>query len=128
MFHFQKIANSSGRWTQDGRAGECGARLPLQTHQKYIYMGNNSHWKVTGNWQKDSCTTKAAIKIHMQLGREGRKVIREGPVPREGRRVKGRIHRWRPTLGKRGSKPLSAPTLRSYPGETRLWPGGGSPG
>lgn len=58
MFHFQKIANSGGRWIQDGRARECGARLPSQTHQKCIYMGNKSQWKVTGNWQKDSVCNK----------------------------------------------------------------------
>ena len=45
-------------------------------------------------------------------------MITEGPVPREGCRVKGRVHRWRPALGKRGSEPLRAPTLRSDPGDS----------
>ena len=36
---------------------------------------------MTGNWQKDPCTTKAVRKIHTCLGRKGRKVIGSGPVP-----------------------------------------------
>ena len=69
---------------QDGRIGRHGSHLPPWTHQKYIYMWNNSHWKLTGNWQKDSCTTKAIRKIHMELGRKGRKAIRSGPMPLGG--------------------------------------------
>ena len=49
---------------QDDRVRERGAHLPPWTHQKYIYIWNNSHWKLTENWQKDSCTTKAVRKIH----------------------------------------------------------------
>ena len=36
---------------------------------------------LTGNWQKESCTTKAVRKIHTCLGRKERKVIGSGPVP-----------------------------------------------
>ena len=50
---------------QDGGQRGHGAHLPPQTHQKYIYMWNNSHGKLTGNWKKKSYTTKAARKIPM---------------------------------------------------------------
>ena len=40
-----------------------------------------SRENLTGNWQKDPCTTKAVRKIHTCLGRKGRKVIGSGPVP-----------------------------------------------
>ena len=35
-------------------------------------MWHSPHWKLTGNWQKDSCTTKAVrmIDTHNQVGRE----------------------------------------------------------
>lgn len=80
MFHFQKIANSGGKWIQDGRAGECGARLPLQTHQKYIYMGKHSQWKVTGKWQKDSVCNKDP---HI-LGEGGKKSGQVGTCAKSG--------------------------------------------
>ena len=35
---------------------------PPQTHQKYIYMWNNSLIKLTGNQEKNSYTTKPARK------------------------------------------------------------------
>ena len=47
---------------QDGRVGESRTHLPPQTHQKYLYMCNNCHRKLTGNWQKASCTNKAIRK------------------------------------------------------------------
>ena len=36
---------------QDGGVKGYGAHLPPQTHQKYIYMWNNSQRKSTENWQ-----------------------------------------------------------------------------
>ena len=51
---------------QDGRIGGCGVLLPLQTHQKYTYMGSNSHRKPTGNWQNTSYSAKSARKISMK--------------------------------------------------------------
>ena len=33
-------------------------------------MWNSSHYKLTENWQKDSYTTKAERKIHMESERE----------------------------------------------------------
>ena len=50
------------RGDQDGGIGGYGTHLPQQTHQKYIYIWKNSRWKLTGNWQKDSYTTKAEKK------------------------------------------------------------------
>lgn len=37
--------------------------------------------KTNWNWQKDSCTTKAVRKIHLELGRKGREGSGLGPVP-----------------------------------------------
>ena len=54
---------------------------PPTNTSKYIYMWNNSHWKLTGDWQKDSCTTKVVRKIHTKLSRKGREAISLGPVP-----------------------------------------------
>lgn len=34
---------------QGGGVRECRVHLPQQTHQNYIFMWNNSHWKQTGN-------------------------------------------------------------------------------
>ena len=47
-------------------------------------MWNNSHWKLPGNLQKDSCTTKAISKIYTELGRKRRETIRLEPVPLGG--------------------------------------------
>ena len=64
-----------------------------------IYMWNNSHWKLTENWQKDSCTAMVVRKTHMQSGKKRRRVIRSGPVRLGGNsEEKGRIHGQRPTL------------------------------
>ena len=71
------------RGDQDGRVGHRTLLLPW-TYQKYIYMWNNSHWKLTGAWQKESWTTKAVRKSHMELGRKGREAICLGPVPLGG--------------------------------------------
>ena len=43
--------------------GRYGAHSYTHKHQKYIYMYNNSHRKLTRNWQKISYTTKPARKI-----------------------------------------------------------------
>lgn len=51
---------------QDGRIGGCGVLLPYWTHQKYIYMGSNSHRKPTGNRQNTSYSAKSARKISMK--------------------------------------------------------------
>ena len=53
-------------------------------------MWNNSHLKLTGDWQKESCTAKAVRKIHTESGRKLREVIRLEPVPlREDMEEKG---------------------------------------
>lgn len=44
----------------------------------------NVSLKLTGNWQKDSCTTKAVRKIHLKFSKKGRNAIRLGPVPLRG--------------------------------------------
>ena len=54
-------------------------------------MWNNCHLKLTGDWdwQEDSCTTKSTRKFHMQLGRQGSKAIRSGPVTLGGDKEDG---------------------------------------
>ena len=64
------------------RVGGHGTHLPPWTYQKYIYMRNTSHWKLIGNWQRDSCTTKAVRMIHTESG--GKRRDRSGPVPLGG--------------------------------------------
>ena len=44
-------------------------------------MWNNSHRKLTGDCQKESCTTKAERKTHMELGRKRRDEVRLGFMP-----------------------------------------------
>lgn len=63
-----------GRWW----SRKCRIHLSARTQQKYIYIWRNSHWKLTGDWQKYSSTTKAVRKSHMELGRKWRSGIRLG--------------------------------------------------
>lgn len=63
---------------QDDRVREYRVHLPQQTHQKYIFMWNNSHWKQTGNWL-DSFTIKVVSKIHVII-QEGKKSDGAGTV------------------------------------------------
>ena len=67
------------------------------THQKYIYMWNNSHWKQTRELQKDSCTTKAVRKIHVNQGGREKKRSGQDLCPWEGTKkiVVGTLHRQR---------------------------------
>ena len=74
--------------------------------------------KTNWNWQKDSCTTKAVRKIHLELGRKGREVIRLGP-PR-GFGIGGGFYTGR-ELSKEVSglsHVLGTPTLGSDTGKT----------
>ena len=50
-------------------------------HTKYIYVWDNSHWKLIGNWQKHSCISQAIRMIHTSSGRKGREVIGSGHMP-----------------------------------------------
>ena len=55
--------------------------------KKYIHMWNNSHGKLTGNWQENVYTNKAARRISTQsagMGKKKKEGIRSGPVPLEG--------------------------------------------
>ena len=55
LYAINKIKMEQGY--QDGRLGGCGAHLCSPTHQKFIYMWNNSNGKLTRNW-KNFCTMK----------------------------------------------------------------------
>ena len=50
---------------QDGKVKGCWIHLFPWTHEKYIYTWNNTHWKLTVHWQKDSWTTKAVRKFSL---------------------------------------------------------------
>ena len=58
-------------------------------HAKHIYLQNNSHWKLTGDWKKDSYTTKAVSKIHTESVKKGKKGSGGICVPGRGRRRGG---------------------------------------
>lgn len=68
-----------GGGDQSGGVGGCRTHFPQETYQKYICVWNDSHWKLTGHWQKDSCTTRAVRKNHMESGRKGRETTGSGP-------------------------------------------------
>ena len=93
---------------------------PMNTSKIHLH-GNNSHWKLTGNWQTDSCTTKASRTIHTYLGRKGRK-SGWGMFPWEGTQRKSEITQEDPSLGGEQFKPqIGCP----HPGV--LWRGGKPP-
>lgn len=77
---------------------------------------------LTGNWKKDSYTTKAVRKTHMELGRNGREVIGLGPVPLRGNSVEKEDHMGKdPPWGVScSSRILGTPVLRSKTGKMSL--------
>ena len=74
---------------KDGGVREHRAHFPAphhKTHQIYISMRNKSQGKLTGNWQKDSSTTKTLRKIHNVIKQDKKDVeTRAG-----GRRLRGK--------------------------------------
>ena len=44
--------------------GGCKTRFLPWTRQKYISTWKGSHWKLVGDWQKDSCRAKAVQGPH----------------------------------------------------------------
>ena len=69
---------------QGGRVGGRWAHLPRNERIKNTStMWSNSHWQQTGNWQKDSYTTKGVKKNPHGIW-VGREAIRSGPVPLGG--------------------------------------------
>ena len=58
-----KTKNKKTIGDQGGRVEGHEALFPLQTHQKYIYMWNNSYRKPSESCHKISYTTKAIRKI-----------------------------------------------------------------
>lgn len=69
---------------QDGRVRGHGTHLPAMNTSKIHLHVENSYWKLTGDWQKVSYTTKAIRKIRIKLSRKEREVTRPGPVPLRG--------------------------------------------
>ena len=49
-----------------------------------LKVTSRSHWKLTGDWQKNTCTTKAVRKIYTELGKKGSEAIRSGSVSLAG--------------------------------------------
>ena len=72
-------------------------------------MRNSFHWKLTGNWQKDSLTNKAVCKIHIESGRKIREaIVGLGPVTLEEASEKGNI--------------THVEWVEIFPGEWVVWP------
>ena len=69
---------------QDGRVRGHGTHLPAMNTSKIHLRVENSYWKLTGDWQKVSYTTKAIRKIRIKLSRKEREMTRPGPVPLRG--------------------------------------------
>lgn len=74
IFSSKKAKREKG--DQGGRVGGHRIQLHPPTHQKYIIHVKQLSLKITENWRKDSCTLKAVRKIHMELCRKVREVIR----------------------------------------------------
>ena len=58
------IRDCKDRRDQDGRVGGCGAHLPTTDTSK-IYLHVEQFSRKTGNWPKNSYTTKAVRRISM---------------------------------------------------------------
>ena len=100
-----------GKGDQDARAKGHKASLPPPAHQNYIYMWNNSHWKLTGSWQKDFCVTKTVRKICNWVGRD-KKWSGQELCPWEGIQKKREIAPVDTTLGVSRSNQTGCPILR----------------
>lgn len=90
---------------QDG-VRRCGAHLPRQTHENYIYVWNNSHRKQ--NWQNNSCTLRMQEGFPRGGVEQKRKLRVETCCPGMGLTKKGRgDHKGRhmPCLGSEWVKP-----------------------
>ena len=74
IFSSKKAKREKG--DQDGRVGGHRIQLHPPTHQKYIIHVKQLSLKITGNWRKDTCTLKAVRKVHMELCRKVKEVIR----------------------------------------------------
>ena len=61
-------------------------------------MSNCSHWKLTGNWQRDSCTAKAVEKTQTS-SQKRRKAILLSLVTLDRNLEKKREYSWIPALG-----------------------------
>lgn len=95
-----KITHKTSSGDQDGRVGGHQAHLLPRTHQNYVYMQSNFHWKPTRDWQKDSTTTKSVNKRSIQswVGRE-EKLSDQDPYPEEGtQKRRGILQMWRSSL------------------------------
>lgn len=92
--------------SQDSAVGGYGTNLSLWMHQKYIYIWSNPHWKLPGNWQKETCKTKAVRQIHTELCGKGKELNRLRPVGVGALRKKERLHEWRFAMGSEWFKPL----------------------
>lgn len=68
---------------QDGRVGGHEHTSSHQ-HIKIHYTCEQLSLETTGNWQKDSCATKAVRKIYVEFCSKVREVIWSGPMPLRG--------------------------------------------
>ena len=71
------IQNHNEGEDQDGTVGGCEMNSTTQhEHIKICLHVNNSHRKLTADWQKDSCKTKAVRKTHIKSGRKGSPLVK----------------------------------------------------
>ena len=83
---------------------------PQKTHKKYIYVWNNSHVKLTGNWRKRCYITKVQERTpHNLVGRTDIKGIESELAPWEGsiRKKREGSHEWTFALGNEQAELLS---------------------
>lgn len=50
----------------------------------HTFMWKNSHWKLPGDDQRDSCTSKATRKVKAESNQKQRQAVRSGPMPLGG--------------------------------------------
>lgn len=66
-----KFKNPLRRINEDGGIWGHETHLSHEHIQTYICMWGSSQWKIIGNWQKESCTTKTIRKsTRILVGRE----------------------------------------------------------
>lgn len=63
-----------------------------QMHQTCIYMWNNSHRKLTGNWQEISYNQSCKENIHVTKEDGGKKAFRTGLAHLRGSCKEGKVH------------------------------------
>ena len=114
MRNKQSLERRSRRWS-----GRTWNSLPSTDPSKCIYTWTNSHRKPAGNWQKESCTTKAVRKIQKsKYNWVGREVISQDCARRRDTEEEGDYAAGGLLWGANSeSHRFTAPILVSHAGE-----------